>query len=165
MVQSQSADRPSGEVIAVVTALLGVTPRTWEQRPGGHTRTSKALVTLPDGTRRFVKWAATGSGAAAALRDELRVLSVARGPFLPDVVAWSVDPTVVIMEDLSDALWPPPYPADVGPLWDALEAKARVEPPTGLPRLEEWPGPHQRWRRVARILGRSWAWASSPRHG
>lgn len=149
MGMSGDADRIPEAVIAVVTDLLGVVPRTWEVREGGHTRTGKALVTLPDRARVFVKWATPGTGAAAALRDELRVLSVVRGTFLPQTVAWSEDPPILIMEDLSEARWPPPYPTDAGPLWVALDAKARVEPPTGLPLLEEWPGPPQRWRHVA----------------
>jgi hypothetical protein len=133
-------------VIAALTALLGEAPRSWEPRTGGHTLAGKALATLSAGSSVFVKWAL--GPAAAALRDEIRVLSTVRGSFLPLAVAWSVDPAILVCEDLSSARWPPPYPADCGPLWEALEAKGRVEPPPGLPRLEDWPGSRDRWRRV-----------------
>jgi len=133
-------------VIAALTALLGEAPRSWEPRVGGHTRAGKAHATLSSGSSVFVKWA-LGPGAAA-LRDEIRVLSTVRGSFLPLVVAWSLDPAILVLEDLSSAQWPPPYPADCGPLWEALEVKGSVEPPPELPRLEDWPGSRDRWRRV-----------------
>jgi hypothetical protein len=139
--------RPPQAVTEVVTGLLGVAPNRWELQAGGHTRTGKARAVLPDGVGVFVKWAA--GDASAALRDELRVLSVVRGSFLPRVVGWSEDPAVVVMEDLSSGAWPPPYPDDLEPLWAALKAKAEVTPPDGLPRLEDWPGSQHRWARVA----------------
>lgn len=138
---------PPDTVIEAVKGLLGTTTLEWEPRPGGHTRVGKARIRMADGTSAFVKWADGDSGQA--LLDEIRVLSVVRGPFLPLAIARSDDPPVVIMEDLTAAVWPPPYPDDVGPLWDALEAKAAIEPPPGLPRLEDWPGSAHRWRRVA----------------
>lgn len=141
------ADHLPGWVVAAVTQLLGVAPRDWEPRSGGHTQAGKARATLPDGCHVFVKWAQ--GGATAALRDELRVLGVVRGSFMPLAVAWSEDPAVLILEDLSDARWPPPFPDDSTPLWEALEAKAGIEPPADLPRLEDWPGSRHRWRRVA----------------
>jgi hypothetical protein len=137
---------PPAAVVTAVTDILSVAPRQWDLRYGGHTRAGKARAFLPDDTSVFVKWAE--DDRSAALLDELRVLRVVRGSFLPLVVGWSVDPAVVIMEDLSAGVWPPPYPADIGPLWAALEAKAAVESPAGLPRLEDWAGSKHRWRRV-----------------
>ncbi|MDQ1322968.1 MAG: hypothetical protein QG587_302 [Chloroflexota bacterium] len=136
----------SEPVIAALTALLGEAPRSWEPRAGGHTLAGKARATLSSGSSVFVKWA-LGPGSAA-LRDEIRVLSTVRGSFLPLVVAWSLDPAILVLEDLSSARWPPPYPADCAPLWEALEAKAGVKPPPGLPCLEDWPDSRNRWRRV-----------------
>ena len=127
--------------------MLGMAPDGWELRAGGHTQAGKARAILPDGTGVFVKWAA--GDASEALLDEVRVLSVVGGSFLPKVAGWSVDPTVVVMEDLSSGTWPPPYPDDLQPLWAALAAKADVTPPDGLPRLEDWPGSRHRWARVA----------------
>ena len=147
MRKPSQAELPPGLVIAAVTDLLGVAPGGWEPRAGGHTQAGKARATLADGSRVFVKWAA--AGIEAALLDEIRVLSAVRGPFLPHALAWSEDPAVLIMEDLTAAIWPPPFPGDVGSLWEALEAKAAIVPPDGLPRLEEWPGSERRWRRVA----------------
>ena len=138
--------QPPARLTAALSALLGEAPRSWETRAGGHTLVGKARATLSSGSSVFVKWA-LGPGSAA-LRDEIRVLSAVRGSFLPLVVAWSLDPTILVLEDLSSARWPPPYPADCGPLWEALEAKRSVAPPPDLPRLEDWPGSRDRWRRV-----------------
>jgi hypothetical protein len=134
-----------------VTAILGVEPGRWELGSGGHTRAGKARAILPDGRGAFVKWAA--GDANAALLDEVRVLAVVRGSFLPAIAGWSVDPPVVVMEDLSAGSWPPPYPDDLEPLWAALAWKADVTPPNGLPHLEDWPGSRHRWARVAEDPG------------
>lgn len=139
--------RPPEAVTEVVTGLLGVAPSSWKVRAGGHTRAGKAQAILPDGAGVFVKWGA--GDASAALLDELRVLSVVRGSFLPTVAGWSADPAVVVMEDLSSGTWPPPFPGDLEPLWAALASKADVTPPEGLPLLEEWPGSRHHWARVA----------------
>lgn len=126
--------------------MLGATPRSWKPLAGGHTLAGKARATLPSGSGIFVKWAL--GPEAAALQDEIGVLGAVRGSFLPQVVAWSHDPAILVLEDLSSARWPPPYPPDCEPLWAALEAKGQVEPPPDLPRLEDWPGSRDRWRRV-----------------
>jgi len=133
-------------VIDALTALLGDAPRAWVSRAGGHTRAGKALATMSTGSSVFVKWSLVPG--QTALRDEIRVLSAVRGSFLPRVVAWSLDPAILVLEDLSGARWPPPYPADCGPLWEALAIKGQAEPPPGLPQLEDWPGSRDRWRRV-----------------
>jgi hypothetical protein len=143
--------RPPQAVTDVVTGLLGVAPSRWELKAAGHTRAGKARAILPDGVGMFVKWAADDS--SAALLDELRILSVVRGSFVPTVAGWSMDPAVVVMEDLSSGTWPPPYPDDLEPLWAALASKADVTPPDGLPRLEDWPGSRHRWARVAEDSG------------
>ncbi len=143
--------QPPQAVKDVVTGMLGVAPGGWEPHAGGHTRAGKARAILPDGSGVFVKWAA--GDANEALLDEVRVLSVVRGSFLPTVAGWSADPAVVVMEDLSSGTWPPPYPEDLEPLWAALALKADVTPPDGLPHLEDWPGSRHRWARVAEDPG------------
>jgi len=53
---------------------------------------------------------------------------------------------VLAVEFVENACWPPPYPADVTPLFDALESVAAAEPPPKLPAQ----GPRfSRWERVA----------------
>ena len=65
------------------------------------------------------------------------------GDFLPRV--YEIRDGVVLLEDLSDAHWPPPYPVDVTPLFAALDVVASTPPPPGLPRLTHV----SRWEEVA----------------
>jgi hypothetical protein len=70
---------------------------------------------------------------------ELRVYQGVTGTFLPELVdAWQEDDrALLVLEDLSSLYWPPPYPADVRPLFDALDEVAASPPPPELRRLEE----------------------------
>ena len=57
---------------------------------------------------------------------------------------------MLVLEDLSDAHWPPPYPADTSALFDTLQELGRVEAPSELQALEDWDdGSSSRWQRVA----------------
>jgi hypothetical protein len=53
---------------------------------------------------------------------------------------------VLAIEFLADARWPPPYPDDVSPLFDALDLVAASAPPPELPAQGPW---ISRWERVA----------------
>jgi Phosphotransferase enzyme family len=122
----------------------------WEPLAGGYTRAGKWLATLPDGTTVFVKAAEDELGVRMA-RVELLVYAGVDGSFLPQVVdTWEGgDRALLVLEDLSRARWPPPYPADTRPLFDALEEVAETPPPPGLRRLVE-PG-RTPWEEVGRL--------------
>lgn len=118
-----------------VTERVGA--ERWEAVAGGYTRAGKWLATLPDGTKVFVKAAEDDLGVRLA-RVELLVYTGVHGPFLPRVVdSWQGgDRALLVLEDLSSAYWPPPYPEDTRPVFDSLAAVARTEPPPDLRRLE-----------------------------
>jgi Phosphotransferase enzyme family len=107
----------------------------WEPiTEGGYTRARKWRVTLVDGTRLFAK---------EAPATEIAVYEAVRAEFLPHI--HDVRDGVVLLEDLSEAHWPPPYPDDVSALFAALEAVASTPPPPELPRLTDG----SRWAAIA----------------
>jgi len=109
----------------------------WEPVRGGYTRSPKWRVELRDGSGAFVK-VADEERLLQMLRTELVVFRGVRGAFLPELIALhdDGDRAMLVVEDLSKAHWPPPYPDDVTPLLAALDAVADTQSPAGLPRLE-----------------------------
>lgn len=135
------------------TVLMGRSVVHARAAASGHTSAWSGRVTLDDGRRFFVK-AARGD-AATPLRREALVLEHLGGlgtaPFAARLLEWrDADPATLVTEDLSAARWPPPYPDDTGPLFEALGQLAALDPPAGLTPLEEWdPDPTPRWTMVA----------------
>jgi len=105
---------------------------------GGFTlNTLRWRVELADGTSAFVKLA-LDELAAGWLRDELRVYSAIDAPFMPRLRGWSGSPgrTLLVLEDLTGAHWPPPWrPGDFEAARAALDRIHRTRPPAGLPAL------------------------------
>jgi hypothetical protein len=111
------------------------TSMEWEPiAAGGYTRARKWRVTLDDGTRVFAKEASA---------SEIAVFGAVDASFLPRVHA--VRDGILLLEDLSEAHWPPPYPDDTSPLLAALEEVAATPPPAQLPRLTDG----SRWQAIA----------------
>jgi Phosphotransferase enzyme family len=130
--------------------LERVAPDSWEPVGGGYTRAPKLRVRLQSGESRFVKFAENDELAARSIVAETRVYGSVTAPFLPTLYDMFVADgrALIVLEDLTDATWPPPYPDDVAPLFEALEAVASIAAPPDLPRLaerEETP-----WQRIAR---------------
>jgi hypothetical protein len=111
----------------------------WEPITGGYTKTPKWRARRRDGTTVFVK-----AGELRPLAVELVVYRHVLAPFVPVVHdLWEDDErAVLVLEDLSRAQWPPPYPDDVGPLFAALDAMAAVPAPElsplTQPELSSW---------------------------
>jgi hypothetical protein len=110
------------------------TPIDWEEIEGGYTRALKWRARLDDGTYAFAKEAAA---------TELAVYASVHGSFLPRV--HEIRDGLLLLEDLSRAHWPPPYPADTAPLFAALDELATTAPPAGLRRLTA----ATRWQEIA----------------
>src|SRR5687768_9775128 len=70
---------------------------------------------------------------------ELLIYEGVTGSFLPRVLgAWAeAGRALLVLEDLSSAHWPPPYPSDTRPLFASLDELARATPPPDLRRLDE----------------------------
>jgi hypothetical protein len=131
----------------LLAQALGAKPTSWESmNAGGYTRSNAFRVTTSDGLI-FAKEAEDG-GSLHMLRREAVVYRSVRGAFLPAFVGFadSGERAVLAIEFLDDAHWPPPYPDDVAPLFEALELVAKTPPPTELP--AEGPNTSQ-WEKVA----------------
>jgi Phosphotransferase enzyme family len=131
----------------LLRATLGPGPHSWAAvDTGGNTRSRAWQVTTRDGMA-FVKQAAD-EGSLHMLRREALVYRGVSGPFLPGFLGFadSEERALLAVEFLDGAGWPPPYPEDVGPLFDALELVAAATPPPELPVCGPW---RSRWERVA----------------
>lgn len=133
--------------LELLVEAVGNAPTAWERlRPGGYTRSRAWRVTTTDGLV-FAK-EADDAGSLHMLRREAVVYGDVRGPFLPAFVGFADrgDRALLAIEYLEDVDWPPPYPADVTPLFDALELVAASNLPSELPAQGPW---SSRWERVA----------------
>lgn len=75
------------------------------------------------------------------------MLSALSAPFLPTLHGWEDgEETVLVLEDLSATVWPPPYPSDTAPLFEVLAAAAALPPP---PSLRPLTGRGRAWSEVA----------------
>jgi hypothetical protein len=137
---------------AAVERATGASPVSWDSatRSGYGVNTSRWHVTLAGGRRGFAK-IALDDLAAGWLRDEHNVYANVSGSFIPPLLGWlDDDVTLLVIEDLSDAHWPPPWPADgVAAVLQALDAVHGTTPPPGLATLETKRESLDGWRRVA----------------
>ena len=142
-----SAASPTVAVAELAAVVVGSAPQHWRHVGGGQTHAETWLIATEHGTR-FLK-AAVEDSALRALRSEIDIFKQISGPFMPTFHGWGIenDVGVLVLEDLSDYHWPPPYPSDVTPLFDALAALARVEPPRAMARLGR-EGGRECWRRI-----------------
>jgi hypothetical protein len=87
----------------------------------------------------FVK-ASVDAGTAEWLRREADLYECIAGPYMCRVLGWDgADLPILVLEDLSDARWPPPWePGMVEAVLDAVRAVRETVPPEGLPRLESF---------------------------
>lgn len=119
---------------------------------GGYSRALRRRVRFADGGTAFVK-AATSDDTARWLRTEQRLYDALAGaPFLAERLGYDDDGArpLLVLEDLSGALWPPPWDdARVGAVADAWAALGRLPVPDGLPSLEEERATLCRWSSVA----------------
>jgi hypothetical protein len=144
---------PKSFPAAEVERAVGARPRRWEPVAGGGygLNTSRWRVEFEPRGSAFVK-VALDEDAAGWIRDEIRIYTSVRAPFLPALLGWyDARVTLLALEDVSEAYWPPPWRAgDVDAVLATLDAVAATRPPAGLlPPLEEerprWNG----WNAVA----------------
>ena len=90
---------------------MGAAPLRWQSVAGGGyaENTADWRVELEDGRRVFVKYALDDL-AAGWLRKEHRVYAAVSAAFMPELVGWhDGDRSLLVLEDLGDAHWPPPW--------------------------------------------------------
>jgi hypothetical protein len=135
---------------AEVATATGAAALGWKSlRGGGYaTNTAKWTVELDDGRRIFVKLA-LDELAADWLRNEVHVYRSVRARFLPRLLGWHDEGgvTLLALEDLSGAHWPPPWlPGQVSLVLEAVAEVHTTAAPTELPllidareELDGWP--------------------------
>ena len=75
---------------------------------GGYTNACRRIVNFRDGNTAFAK-CATDRRTSGWLRSEISIYRQLSGDFIPAVLAWDEEePPLLILEDLSGNLWPPP---------------------------------------------------------
>ena len=106
---------------------------------GGYSRVNAHWrVTLADGRTAFVKHAQTDD-AAEWLRKERVVYESVRGPFMPSYLGAhdARGTTLLVLEDLVAARWPPPWSLhDIDAVLASLAALHATPPPAGIASLE-----------------------------
>jgi phosphotransferase family enzyme len=124
---------------AEVALAAGAEPVRWDAVVGGGyaSNTNRWRVELEDGRAAFVKQA-LDDDAAAWLRDERRVYDGVEARFMAEQVGWhDGGVTLLVLEDLTGARWPPPWRVgDVEAVLATLETLAATRPPEGLEPLE-----------------------------
>lgn len=122
---------PKPDIVAAVEAARGRAPVSWlKATGGGYTPAERWIVAFDDGSRAFAK-AGTTELVAGWLRRERRAYAEITGPFMPRMLGWADGPIpVLLLEDLSDAYWPPPWrPGQVDRVIAALELVAATPCP------------------------------------
>ncbi len=104
------SEEPSSGVVEAVTRAAGRVPSGWTRSTGGgYTPAERWLVDFDDGDRAFAK-VGTIDHTAEWLRLERRAYADVDGGFMPRVLGWSDGPApALLLEDLSDGNWPPPW--------------------------------------------------------
>ena len=75
----------------------------------GYALAFHAIAEFEDGTTAFVK-AGAEEVTSEFVRDELRLYESVSGPFMPQLHGLDADdPPLLVIEDLSEARWPPPW--------------------------------------------------------
>ncbi|HLI65154.1 MAG TPA: phosphotransferase [Caulobacteraceae bacterium] len=131
------SDAPQPEVVDRAEALLGWRPERWRRVHGGYTPAARYVGECAS-ERCFLK-VATNPVTAGMLRREAATYETIDGdPFAPAFIGWDDHPDapLLVIEDLSQAIWPPPWtPALIDDVLERIEAVHRC--PTDLAPFSE----------------------------
>lgn len=145
------SDAPASVVVEAVTRAAGRAPTAWSRVVGGgYTPAERWLVELDDGDRAFAK-VGTIARIGDWLRLEHRTYSEIAAPFQPRMLGWSDGPVpALLLEDLSDATWPPPWDGElVARVLATLEVVASTPCPQWAPAVDEQTAIFSGWSRIA----------------
>lgn len=140
--------RPAPDIVARVVRLLGWAPETWRPVHGGYTPTARYAV-ADDNRSAFVKVATTPVTVSQINREIVAYAGIS-GRFVPRLLGADPDPDqpILIIEDLSEAVWPPPWTEAV--LRQVLDAIAEMHAtPSNLARGGLLEGRDAGWPTVA----------------
>ena len=101
---------PTKAIVQRVERLMRKQSREWIEAERGYTTAGRWVVQFDNGTSAFVKAGITGL-AAEWLRLEQSIYANLKADYLPSMLEWSDDDHVpiIMLEDLSDGYWPPPW--------------------------------------------------------
>jgi hypothetical protein len=103
-----------------VERLTGTEVVSWHPvTGGGWSIARRGVFKLKDGRQVFAKLGDV-AGTAQAIREEIATYGLIEGPFVPTFVAADASVPVLVIEDLSDAVWPPPWTPELLRSLDAL---------------------------------------------
>jgi hypothetical protein len=110
-------DAQSADLQRRLEALLNKRSVAWRGIEHGYTPALRWIVTFDDGSSCFVKAGddiirpGAAHTTAEGLRREYAVYSQLKASFMPSLLAWDdgAGATLLVLEDLSDAFWPPPW--------------------------------------------------------
>jgi aminoglycoside phosphotransferase len=141
---------PHDAVLAAIAAATGARPTSLQHVVAGHTHAEKWLVELQNGRRAFVK-AGTERSARAQIEREATTLESVAAAYMPELygAAGVDDWSVLVLEDLSDAVWPPPYPDRGEALLETVMKVSATPPPDWLGRRPAGRPLGTYWQRIA----------------
>lgn len=144
--------QPDEALINSVAAVVGEPATAWRRVVGGYTPAARWHATFASGATAFVKAGATAD-TSTWLRREAAFYSSVTAPFLPRFLGYedAPDAPLIVLEDLSEAHWPPPWEAGhIERVLATLGEVARTTPPPGLRRLTDTAGEmFNGWRVIA----------------
>jgi hypothetical protein len=93
-----------------IAGAVGMTVRSLRRvKTRGYAMAYHAIAEFDGGSTAFVK-AGTEEITSEFLRDELRFYQAVQAPFMPRLLGYDeADPPFLVLEDLSDWRWPPPW--------------------------------------------------------
>lgn len=102
--------QPGRELASRIERLVGARVESYRRAEGGYTPALRLLCRTTAGGSFFVK-AGTTPLTCEFLRREIRVYERVTGDFMPRLLASEDDESqpVLVIEDLSDRHWPPPW--------------------------------------------------------
>jgi hypothetical protein len=102
---------PSRELIRRIERLAGARVESYSRVEGGYTAALRLLCRTAGGGGSFFAKVGTTPVTREALRREIHVYGRLRGEFMPRLLASEDDESepVLLIEDLSEHYWPPPW--------------------------------------------------------
>ncbi len=123
------------DLVDRISALLGRRVTAWRRALGGYTAAERWICSLQDGQSAFAK-VAVDARTAQWLREEYHVYQHVDAAYLPRLLGWSddhADRPILLLEDLSQADWPPPWTQPrIERVLALISAVAATTPPPGL---------------------------------
>lgn len=133
---------------------MGADVTTAQPVSGGYTPAQRWVLTLADGRRVFAKFGADTATSMVAtwLRQERRAYEDIRAPYMANAFGWDDDgeTPLLLLEDLSGAVWPPPWTSErIATVRATLAEVARTPVPGWADELEARERTHlSGWLRV-----------------